>query len=201
MRTRPIRAGVALALAAAFASVPAAAQQALPPVLPPPVAPVPPPSASPPSPVPAPTPTQLAERRVHVDVDATRESAVIERRISTEEGQGAYFFLPYSSTHATWEQVCVTPCHVDLDRYSTYRVATMNGIARSRSFTLPPSDDTLQLQVHAGDNMWHRLGGTLTGAGLAATIVGVVLIAAAHAFSNENEVRDAGFITGGSAWP
>ena len=198
MRTRPIRAGIAVALASALVSLPASAQQALPPLLPPPAQPAPPPSASPPSPVPAPTPMQLAERRVRVDVDSTRDAAVVERRISSEEGHGNYFFVPYNTTNATWEQVCVTPCHVDLDRYSSYRVATMNGIARSRTFTLPQSGDDLRLQVQAGDNTWHRLGGALTGAGVAATIVGVVLIAAAHAFTNESQVRVAGFITGGS---
>ncbi|HEY1691200.1 MAG TPA: hypothetical protein VGG39_03520 [Polyangiaceae bacterium] len=199
---------VAAALAATSVAFPAFAQQ--PPPLPPPPPPAPaaptaavvqatpPQPAPPPSPVPAPTPAQIEERRVHVDVESTHDEAVLERRVSLEEGNGQYVFLPYHTTVATWEQVCVTPCRVDLDRYSSYRVAGMNHVAGSHTFTLPHSGDQLSLQVQAGDSMWHRAGGVLTGAGVAAVIVGVALVAGAHVTNDETTVRNAGFVTGGA---
>lgn len=223
MRSRNLSLGAAAALAAAFVVVPASAQQPPPPPAPhsPEVAPPPPPPPQPPprpapppprpreeaappqpvpppSPVPAPTPAQLQERRLHVDIGSTRDSTVIERRVSLEEGNGTYVFLPYHSSNATWEQVCVTPCQVDLDRFSSYRVASMNHVAGSRTFTLPQSGNDLHLQVEAGDRMAHRAGEAMTGIGIAATVVGVALVAGAHLTTSEDSVRNAGFVTGGA---
>jgi hypothetical protein len=155
-------------------------------------------SAPPPSPVPAPTPEEMRYRRVVVDVDSTRPSAVVERRVSLTESEGAYFYLPFRSTSSIWEQVCVTPCQVDLDRFSTYRVAARNGVSASRPFTLPQGSQALQLKVDAGDLLGHRIGTVLGAAGLAAVIVGVALVAGESIFSDETQARDAGFITAGA---
>jgi hypothetical protein len=184
------------------ASAPPPAQSA-----PPPSAPVPPPagaattvpqSAPAASPVPAPTPDEMRHRRVSVDIDGTKPSAVVERRVSFTETEGAYFFVPFRASSAIWEQVCVTPCQVDLDRFSTYRVAARNHVSASRGFTLPQSPDALQLKVDAGDLMGHRVGLAMGGAGVAAIIVGAALVAGEGVFDNETKARDAGYITGGA---
>ena len=168
----------------------------------------PPPSAQPPgsvpqiapapSPVPAPSPAELRHRRVTVDIDSTRQSTVLERRVSVTDSEGAYFFLPYRSTSAIWEDVCVTPCQVDLDRFSTYRVSARNGASSSRAFTLPQQSEELTLKIDAGDLMAHRIGGALTGAGITAVIVGIALVAGAGIFTDEDKARTAGWITGGA---
>ncbi len=151
-----------------------------------------------PSPVPAPTPEEMRHRRVAVDVESTVPSAVIERRVSITESEGSYFFLPFGSRSSIWEQVCVSPCQVDLDRFSTYRVSARNGISGSRSFTLPQQSDQLALKIDAGNLLAHRIGGALSGAGLAAVIVGVALVAGEGIFTDEDKARTAGFITGGA---
>jgi hypothetical protein len=150
------------------------------------------------SPIPAPSPEEMRHRRVPVDVDSTRPNAVIERRVSTTESGGAYFFVPFRADSAIWEQVCVTPCQVDLDRYSTYRVADRNGVAPSKMFTLPQSMDSLQLHLDAGRLLHNRAAKAMAGTGLAAVIVGTALIAAKGIFTDEDKARDAGFITGGA---
>jgi|CZKU01.1.fsa_nt_gi hypothetical protein len=193
----------------AFAEGPAQAAP-LPP--PPPAAPPPPPSLPAPaatavtspqagpatSPVPAPSPEEMRHRRVPVDIDATRPGAVVERRVSVTESDGAYFFVPFRSSSSIWEQVCVTPCQVDLDRFSTYRVSARNGISPSRSFTLPQSADSLQLKIDAGHLLMHRAGAAMSAVGLAAVVVGTALIAGQSVFTDETKARDAGFITGGA---
>jgi hypothetical protein len=140
----------------------------------------------------------MRHRRLAVDIDSTRPSTVIERRVSVTEGEGQYFFVPSRSSEAIWEQVCVTPCQVHLDRFSTYRVAAINKVSGSHKFTLPQGTDALHLKIDSGDLLGHRIGGALTGAGLVATIVGASLVAGAAAFKDETQVRTAGFITGGA---
>ena len=140
----------------------------------------------------------MRHRRVAVDIESTRASAVIERRVSVTDSEGAYFFLPYKSTSSIWEDVCVTPCQVDLDRFSTYKISPRNGVSGSRTFTLPQQSDELTLKVDAGNLLMHRAGGALTGAGLAAVIVGVALVAGQGIFTDEEKARNAGFITGGA---
>jgi len=65
----------------------------------------------------APTAAEIRFRRVTVDVDSDKPDTVVERRVSVKEDMGAFLVLPYRTVGATWEQVCVTPCQVDLDRY------------------------------------------------------------------------------------
>jgi hypothetical protein len=149
-----------------------------------------------PSPVPAPSPAEMRHRRVSVDIDSTHPSTVIERRVSVTESEGAYFFLPMQSRSSIWEEVCVTPCQVDLDRFSTYRVTARNGVSGSRSFSLPQQSDALSLKVDAGTLLAHRAGAALSAVGLAAVIVGVALVAGEGIFSDEDKARTAGYITG-----
>jgi hypothetical protein len=194
----------------AYAEGPAPAAAPLPPPPPAlPTAPPPPPASTAPaaqttqaaattSPIPGPSAEEMRHRRVPVDVESTRPGAVVERRVSVTENDGAYFFLPFRSTSAIWEQVCVTPCQVDLDRFSTYRVSARNGISPSQSFTLPQSADSLQLQLDAGHLLMHRAGKAMAATGLAAVIVGTALIAGKSIFNDEDKARDAGFITGGA---
>jgi hypothetical protein len=155
--------------------------------------PTPPPSA-----VPAPTPEEIRRRRVTVRIESTRPNAVIERRTSVKEEIGAFIVLPFRTHDSTWEQVCVTPCEVDLDRFSTYRVSTMNGISGSRSFTLPQKVDALHLNVDTGSLFAHRVGQTMTVIGISAAIVGGSLLVAASDFRHPNDARIAGGITGGA---
>jgi hypothetical protein len=151
-----------------------------------------------PSPVPAPSPAEMRHRRVSVDVESTRPSTVLERRVSVTESEGAYFYLPFQSRSSIWEEVCVTPCQVDLDRFSTYRVTARNGVSGSRPFSLPQENEAFALKVDAGDLLAHRAGAALTGAGIAAVVVGVALIAGEGIFSDEDKARTAGYITGGA---
>jgi hypothetical protein len=185
----------------------ASAQTPVPPPAPAPSAPAPPSAQTPAavpqvtpaaSPVPAPSPAEMRHRRVTVDIDSTGPSTVLERRVSVTDSEGAYFFLPYRSLSAIWEDVCVTPCQVDLDRFSTYKVSARNGVSGSRPFTLPQQSEEFSLKVDAGNLMAHRAGGALTGAGIAAVVVGVALIAAEGIFTDEDKARTAGFITGGA---
>jgi hypothetical protein len=151
-----------------------------------------------PSPVPAPSPEEMHHRRVTVDIESTKPSAVLERRVSITDGEGVLFFVPFESHSSIWEQSCVTPCQVDLDRFSTYRVAARNGIASSKPFTLPQESETMSLKIDAGDLTGHRIGRALSGGGLAAVIVGAALIAGQNLFTDETHARNAGFITGGA---
>jgi len=140
----------------------------------------------------------MRHRRVTVDIDSSAPSTVVERRVSVTESEGAYFFLPFRSWASIWEGVCVSPCQVDLDRFSTYRVAARNGVSGSRSFTLPQQSDAITLKIEAGNLMAHRAGGALAGAGLAAVVVGIALVAGEGIFTDEDKARTAGYITGGA---
>jgi hypothetical protein len=191
-----------VALAAALASAQlASAQSAVPP------APAPQPAsaqaavpqtAPAPSPIPAPTPQEIRERRVLTDIDSTPPGTAIERRISLTEAGGAYFFLPFRSTESTWEQVCVTPCTVDLDKYSSYRVGKANGVLESRSFTLPQGLDRLTIKIEPGSSLANHIAVSASAIGLTALIVGGALIGAQKLFADEEGARTAGFITGGA---
>jgi hypothetical protein len=154
--------------------------------------------APPASPVPAPSPDEVRHRRVTVDIDSPRSATIVERRISVTESGGAYLFLPYRSTESVWEQVCVTPCSVDLDRFSTYRVGKLGGVIESRPFVLPQGTDRFQLRIEPGSAMGHRIGAATLGVGVTAFAVGAGLIAAQKTFRDETDARTAGFITGGA---
>jgi hypothetical protein len=152
----------------------------------------------PPSPVPGPTPQEVSRRRISVDIESTKPATVLERRISLTETDGAYLLLPYHSTEAVWEQVCVTPCQVDLDRFSSYRVGKLNGVLESRSFTLPQAADRFQLRIEPGNPVPHRVGIAMSAIGAAALITGVGLVAGEKIFRDEEAARNAGFISGGA---
>lgn len=150
------------------------------------------PQAAPMSPIPAPTPQEISRRRMSVRIDATRPAAVIERRVTTRESAGAFIILPYKSTDTVWEQVCVTPCSVDLDRFSTYRVRAQNYITGSKNFTLPQNADALHLNVKTGNLAVHRVGELMTGIGFAAIVVGGSLLITASNFRHPDDERIAG---------
>lgn len=155
--------------------------------------PVPAPSA-----VPGPTPEELRHRRMTVRIDSTRPDTVVERRTSVKEEIGAFIVIPFHATDATWEQVCVTPCDVDLDRFSTYRISPQNKVSGSHVFTLPQQVDALHLTIDSGSLLAHRLGQTLSVFGLSAIVVGVSLLVAAPDFRQPSDARIAGGITGGT---
>lgn len=195
-RRRILRSVIAVSVATMLcgtASRSAHAQQAAPPA-PPAQQPAPPPQA-------APTPPE-AQPALHphmrVDVTSTRPQTLLEERAFVDETEGTYFLVPARTRTSRWEQVCLAPCTVDLDRYAAYRIAPLGGVAGTHTFSLPQGADSTTLQVQAGDRRWHHVGGTLTGAGIAALVVGVSLVAAQHLFSDQDEARNAGFITGGA---
>jgi hypothetical protein len=191
-----------VALAAAFASTEVASAQSAPPPAPAaqPASPQAAVSQTAPaaSPIPAPTPQEIRERRVVTDIDSTTPGTAIERRVSLTESGGAYIFLPFHSTESTWEQVCVTPCTVDLDKYSSYRVGKTNGVLESRSFTLPQGLDRLSIKIEPGSRLANHIAVSATAIGLTALIVGGALIGAQKLFTDEEGARTAGFITGGA---
>ncbi len=146
-----------------------------------------------------PTPQEVQARRVQTTIESGSEhNAVIERRVSTEESNGRMLFaVPFRATSETWEQVCVAPCRVDLDRYSTYRVARGNNVTSTHEFTLPPNTDQLHLRVEPGSLLTHRIATRLIAGGTAALIVGGALITTASSFDHdEKDVRLGGIITG-----
>jgi hypothetical protein len=157
---------------------------------------VPQPTPSP-SAIPAPTPEEIRHRRVTVRIDSTRPNTVLERRTSVKEELGAFIVIPFRATDSTWEQVCVTPCEVDLDRFSTYRISAQNKISGSRSFTLPQKLDALHLNVDSGSLIAHRAGQTMSVVGITAAIVGASLLVAATDFRRPSDARIAGGVTGG----
>ena len=164
-----------------------------------PPAPVTVPQSTPsPSPVPAPSLEEAIRRRVTVDIESTKPATVLERRISLNETDGFFFFLPYHASQAVWEQVCVTPCKVDLDRFSSYRVGKFNGVLESRSFTLPQTADPFQIHIEPGNLIVRRVGIASTAIGSAAFIVGAALVAGERLFTDETAARNAGLITGGA---
>jgi hypothetical protein len=152
------------------------------------------------SPVPAPTPSEIRYRRLAVDIESTRPDAVLERRVSTKESNGVWLVIPLHTDESTWEQVCIAPCQgVDLDRYSTYRVAAGNHISASRSFTLPQGGDSTHLKLDAGDLRAHRAGVFVSSVGMASLIVGVALLSAAPSVDDPAKAHDwriAGWTTG-----
>jgi hypothetical protein len=176
---------------------PAKAPDAPPPA--PGVTPPPAPASTSPATVP-PTQGEVEARRVLTTVDSGAEkNAVIERRVETEESSGRLLFvLPFRSNNEKWEQVCVAPCKVHLDRYSTYRVARANDMPSTHPFTLPPGADQLQLQVEPGKLLAHRISSRLIALGIAGAVVGGVLVTLASKFEEEKDVRVAGIITGGA---
>ncbi len=198
MRSRLSAIATLLCFAASTYEPAAMAQQVAPQLPATPLAPsvAVPPGAPVVSPVPAPSPDEIRHRRVTVDIDSTRAGTVVERRISLSETGGAYFFLPYHSTESTWEQVCVTPCSVDLDRFSTYRVGKVNGNLASRSFTLPQMADRFQLKIEPGSALGNRVGASASAIGLVGLIVGAGLIGGQKLFTDESAARTAGFISG-----
>jgi hypothetical protein len=155
--------------------------------------PTPPPSA-----IPAQTPEEIRHRRLTVRVDSTRPNTVVERRTSVKEEVGAFIVIPFHATDSTWEQICVTPCEVDLDRFSTYRVRPQNGVSGSHPFTLPQQRDTLHIDIHAGSLLAHRIGQAMVVLGFTSIIVGGSLFLAAHDFRVPSDARIAGGITGGA---
>lgn len=172
-----------------------------------PVAPAPPVPAEPPPPVPPPHAISAPPGppgagphapRVPTTVDSgTERHAILERRITTEEQIGRFaFVLPIHTQTEKWEQVCVAPCRVDLDRHSAYRVARGNNVPSTGSFTLPPESGNLHLQIEPGNLLMHRIGTRLIVAGTAAAIVGGALITTAAKFEDEKDIRLGGIITG-----
>jgi hypothetical protein len=152
----------------------------------------------PPSAIPAQTPEEIRHRRLTVRVDSTRANTVVERRTSVKEEVGAFVVIPFHAVDSTWEQICVTPCEVDLDRFSTYRVSPQNGISGSHPFTLPQRVDALQLNIDGGSLMTHRIGQAMTVLGFTSIIVGGSLLLAAHDFRVPSDARIAAGITGGA---
>ena len=141
---------------------------------------------------------EAREHRVMVSIDSTKPNAVLERRVATTESMGAILVIPTRDTETKWEPVCVTPCRVELDRYSSYRVRSENGITGVAAFTLPQGQDVLHLNVDAGNLRAHRVGQSLTTLGLAAVIVGSALLFSSTSFIHEDDARLAGYITGGA---
>lgn len=156
-------------------------------------------ATAPVSPVPGPVAADLHARRVPTTIDSADKNAVIERRITSEESEGRIVFVvPFHAENETWEQVCVAPCKVDLDRYSSYRVARANGIPSTHEFTLPPNAQSLNLKVEPGNLAWNRVGTRLAATGTAAAIVGGALIIGAAKFDDEKDVRVGGIVTAGA---
>jgi hypothetical protein len=151
-----------------------------------------------PSAIPAQTPEEIRHRRLTVRVDSTRPNTVVERRTSVKEEVGAFVVIPFRAVDSTWEQICVTPCEVDLDRFSTYRVSPQNGISGSHPFTLPQRVDALHLQIDSGSLVAHRIGQAMTVLGFTSMIVGGSLLLAAHEFKAPSDARIAGGIVGGT---
>src|SRR5579885_1150013 len=96
---------------------------------PPPLGVQPPMAPAFPPPPPPPLAAQTSTPTIAVTVDAGREGVVLERRASAEHTYGrAVFVLPIVTSAESWEPVCITPCNVELSRWSSYRIAKTNGV-------------------------------------------------------------------------
>jgi hypothetical protein len=108
------------------------------------------------------------ERKIEIIVDADEDGALLERRVNTVEGWQATLGIPVYSSTQQWEPACVAPCKLKVDADSAYRVSG-EGIATSRTFTLPALNDPLKLHVHGRSAF-------LYGAGQGLTTVGTVFV-------------------------
>jgi hypothetical protein len=182
-------------LAVASFGRPASADE--PPVAPP--APPPPPSPRPPPPD---APLPLHEHgggEVPASVEGPREGIVLARRVSSEETGGRVaFVLPIETSSDRWEPVCVTPCRVELPRWSSYRVDRANGVTGSREFTLPANRESVKLTIDPGNLLVHRIAQTVIWVGTAAAITGGALVSAEAKWQKESDPRTAGIIVGGA---
>ena len=139
----------------------------------------------------------MAQKVVTVTVDSGAKNAILERKVLSQEGFGhVAIALPFHTNMETWEQICVAPCKVELFRASSYRVATGNGMPGTKSFTLAPNRETLDLRVKPGNFGAFATGGVLTGVGIGALVTGAVLVTVAGKFKDESEVRTVGAVTG-----
>ena len=137
-------------------------------------------------------------RDVSTTVDSGSKNAILERQVATHDTAGhVAIALPLYTHTEVWEQVCVAPCKVDLNRHSSYRVAMANGVPGTRTFTLTPNKEQIDLRVRPGNLPAYAVGGAATGIGTAALITGAVLLTVAGKFEDESDIRVAGAITGG----
>lgn len=136
---------------------------------------------------------------VQVTVESTSKPVVLERRVKLDEMDGRTLFLiPRHETTETWEQVCVSPCSLHVDRGSTYRISKEDAVTQSGTFLLPSTGEQVKIEVKPGNYWWHNVGTKLIGTGTVAGIVGAALISTAHTWDkhkSEVHVRTAGIIT------
>jgi hypothetical protein len=107
-----------------------------------------------------------APKDVSVTLSADDSRATIERRVGTTSYAGLPLADASFGSIAQWEQACVAPCELQLDKRYSYRVAG-DGLVPSDSFTLPRDRDHLKLDAKMGSS-YGRLGGiglTVMGAG------------------------------------
>lgn len=112
-------------------------------------------------------------KEVSVTLHADDSRATIERRVGTTSYAGLPLADASFGSIAQWEQACVAPCDLKLDKRYSYRVAG-DGLVPSDSFSLPHDRDRLKLDAKMGSS-YARLGGI----GLTAVGTGGVLLGAA----------------------
>jgi hypothetical protein len=138
--------------------------------------------------------TANAPKQVSVTLNADDSRATIERRVGTTSYAGLPLADASFGSIAQWEQACVAPCQLQLDKRYSYRVAG-DGLVPSDSFTLPQDRDRLKLDAKMGSS-YGRLGGIgLTILGTGGVIVGAAAVVLTPIFASQ-DVGSSAFRTG-----
>jgi hypothetical protein len=135
-----------------------------------------------------------APKDVSVTLSADDSRATIERRVGTTSYAGLPLADASFGSIAQWEQACVAPCELQLDKRYSYRVAG-DGLVPSDSFTLPRDRDHLKLDAKMGSS-YGRLGGIgLTVLGAGGVILGGAAVVLTPIFASQ-DVGSGTFRTG-----
>jgi hypothetical protein len=146
------------------------------------------PTATPaPSATATPTPTPTVELR------ATDQRAVIERRTGTSGPSGFAFSDASFFSMGHWEHACVAPCQLKLDPRFTYRVSG-EGLVPTDSFTIPQGRDRVRLDARMGSSTGRLAGILLTGAGAVGATMGAIALGVSPILESE-DVGSKGFRT------
>lgn len=151
------------------------------------------------SPAPPPPAVVSAPKQVSVTLNADDSRATIERRVGTTSYAGLPLADASFGSIAQWEQACVAPCQLQLDKRYSYRVAG-DGLTPSDSFTLPQDRDRLKLDAKMGSS-YGRLGGIgLTILGTGGVVLGAAAVVLTPIFASQDvgsSVFRTGMLAGG----
>ena len=128
-----------------------------------------------------------------VELHASDQRAVIERRTGTSSPSGFAFSDVSFFSVGHWEQSCVAPCQLKLDPRFSYRVSG-DGLVPTDSFTLPQGRDRVRLDARMGSSTGRLAGIFLTRAGAVGATMGGIALGISPILESE-DVGSKGFRT------